>query len=367
MMKKLITSVLAVLLLTNFNFAQNCSNPVSAVVFQNNFNQIAVQQNNQLKLNKSIQFANENCMMAAQVKNIAQLFNDDNYRLEFCKVAYLHTFDRVNFFDVYDAFGTFSAALRLYDFIRLIESAPVVVTPSPVTTTVTNTAPKEPVFPNFAYPSTVNYNGNKGCHGVLTSDATFKSIAQNVFNQPTDESKFVAIQLAYEQNCMSFAQIMKLTFLLQSENLRLKTLINSFSKIYDQDNYQSGIVLFSTTALQNEWTAYAKAYLAPPPPPVVVCTTSDAEFKKLNDELKAKRFTDDKRGLVKIWINDRCLSVAQIKEISKQFAFGDDKMIVFKGFYAKCPDKNNYYLLVDELSFTSEKENLRNFILNEGK
>lgn len=367
-MRTIFTSFLAFFMLLQIASAQNCSNPVSAVIFQSNFNQIAIQQTNQLKLDRSIQFVNANCLTATQVKTIAQLFNEDTYRLEFCKVAYLHTFDRVNFFEVYDAFAQFSFALRLYDYAKTIEQAnTVVVTPVPVNPNPTTTAPKEPSFPNFAYPSAANYNGSKGCNGPIVSDAIFKAIAQNVFNQPTDESKFVAIQLAYEQNCLSFAHIMKLTYLVSSESIRLKILMNSFSRIFDQQNYQSGIVLFSSTAAQNEWTAYAKVYLMPPPVPEPICETTEADFKKMQESLNQKRFSDEKRELVKIWITDKCLSVNQIKTISKDFAFGDDKLLVFKGFYAKCTDKKDYYNLVDELSFTSEKDNLRNFIKNGGK
>src|ERR1041385_1813980 len=217
---KTFTFFFLLILFCKISIAQTCNNPVSSTIFQNNFNQIAIQQTNDLKLAKADLFVNSNCVLSSQVKNIAQLFTEDNYRLEFCKTAYPHTFDQVNFFDVYDAFTTFSYALRLYDFIH---TAPVIVTPPPVST--------EPVFPNVAYPSSANYTGKKGCAGPVLNAASFKTVAQNVFIQPTDESKQIAIQNASNNNCLDFAEVMKLVSLLQSEDFRLQLLEFTFPKV----------------------------------------------------------------------------------------------------------------------------------------
>ena len=81
----------------NNSYAQNCQNPVNNVVYQSQFNQVASQASNQQKLDKALGFINNGCYMSQQVKNIALLFTEDSYRLDFCKAAYSHTFDQVNF------------------------------------------------------------------------------------------------------------------------------------------------------------------------------------------------------------------------------------------------------------------------------
>lgn len=364
-MKKITFLILFLFTAAIPGFSQDCANPVNASVFQNNFNQVAIQQTNQKKLEKANAFVNTNCLMASQVKNIAQLFTEDSYRLEFCKLAYSHTFDRVNFYDVYDAFTAFSYAFRLHDFIHTAPAAPtpaVLVSPTP--------APTGPVYPNVAYPSSINYASRKGCNGPVLNEAGFKAIAQNVFVQPTDESKQLAIQNASNANCLEFAQLMKLASLVKSETIRLQVMQFAFPRIYDLENYQSGIVLFTTTQMQNQWIAYASGYLTPPlppPPPVVVCTTATADFNSIMSSIKGKNFAADKMGLIEVLAKDRCFSVDQVRTIGKEFPFGDDKIKVYKMLYAKCPDQNNYYKVVDDLTFTSEKETMNNFIKNGGK
>ncbi|MEO5641991.1 MAG: DUF4476 domain-containing protein [Bacteroidia bacterium] len=348
-------------------FSQNCINPVSQQIFQANFNQVAIQQTNQKKLEKATAFAGTNCLMAAQVKNIALLFTEDNYRLEFCKVAYSHTFDQVNFYDVYDSFTAFSYAFRLHDYIHEPVAAPAPVEPA----ILVAPAPMSPSFPNVAYPSSINYNGKRGCNGPVITEMAFKSIAQNIFVQPTDESKQVAIQNASNSSCLDFAQLMKLVSMLKSEDFRLQQMQSAFPRIYDLENYQSGIVLFTDIRLQNQWKEFASGYLTPPvavpAPAPVVCSVSTTDFNGIMTSLKAKSFPADKMGLVELLAKDHCFSVDQIKLIGKEFSFGDEKVKAFKLLYAKCADQNNYYKLVDELTFSSDKEKLNTFIKNGGK
>lgn len=354
-MKNIFTTLALLFIAGTAAIAQNCTAPSPDVIYQNGFTQIAIQQSNQAKYDKAIALLNKNCFMSGQMKNIALLFNDDAYRLEFCKQAYSHTVDRANFYDVYDAFAAFSMAFRLHDYVSAL-SKPT-TPPTPVVTA--------PTFPNWAYPATAGYNGAKGCPGPVVSEEEFKKIAQNVFSQPTDESKYVAIDIASAQSCLGFAHVMKLASLMQAESLRMRTLMNTFPRVYDQEHYQSGIVLFSTVAAQNEWMSYAKNVLAPPPPPPV-CKVTDAEFADIMKDVKSK-FSSEKMPLIKLLQNDRCFNVEQLRTLSREFPFGDEKLAIFKGGYAKCPDQNMFYKLVDELPFDSEKNNLRTFIKNGGK
>ena len=67
-------------------------------------------------------------LTSLQVKAIAQRLRNDDARLEFATVAYPRTIDPENFYEVYDAFTTFSKVMRLHDRIRPQErSVPPVV------------------------------------------------------------------------------------------------------------------------------------------------------------------------------------------------------------------------------------------------
>lgn len=348
-------------------YAQDCQNPMSPAAFQKGFNLIAAQQTNQKKLDRANDLLKDGCLMAAQVKNIAVLFTEDGHRLEFCEAAYLHTYDRVNFYDVYDAFAAVSFAFRLHDRVAALArgggaAAPPSAPPPPVA------ASADPVFPRLAYPPVADYDGRIGCDGPAVTEDVFMHVARGVFGQPTDEAKLVGIQIASEQHCLAFAHVMKLASLVQSENLRLKALVSSFPRVYDQARFAPGAGLFATPQLQSEWLTYAKGYLAPPAPPAKSpCEVSEKDFKGIIKEMADKRFHDEKLAMLHLIAKDRCFSVAQIRAMSQQFPFGEQKLKVFKSLHATCTDPKNYYKLLDELTFASEKDELTRFLKDAGR
>lgn len=352
------------LLLTVFTFshAQDCSNPMSQPNFQAGFNLIASQITNQKKLDRSLELVGKNCLMSSQVKNMAVLFSEDSYRFEFCRAAYLATFDRVNFFEVYDAFTSFSYAIRLYDFTRnpTQELRPIAdkVSEQPIT-------PIKPKFAEIVYPSPFKYLGKKGCDGPVVNETNFNTLALQVASQPTDESKHVAIETSLEEGCYSLAHVMKLTSLIASEKLRFRTLTQAFARAYDQDHYMSARALFTSVELQNQWVSSAQFALAPPETTPTVCVVEETDMKAVLKSLQAKSFPSEKLDLLGAIKKDKCFNVAQLKTISKEFAFDKDKIEALKMLYAGCPDKANYFKLVDELDFPYMRDDLTAFIKKE--
>ncbi|HTL81040.1 MAG TPA: DUF4476 domain-containing protein [Bacteroidia bacterium] len=360
-MKHIFTLLLSSILFTLS--AQNCTTPVTEAVFQTNFTAIAVQHSDAAKLTTASVFANNNCESATQVKTIALLFATDSMRLKFCQVAVPHTSNLSDFFVVYDAFSSFSEALRLYDYVNKYQAANVVSATTSTTSNPQSTVVHDPVYPNWSYPDTARTTKNKGCNGPVISDAAFLSTSRNVNTQPTDEAKVVAIENASGTFCLSMAQMMKLSSLLNSEDLRLRVMKNCFARTYDQEHYASASVLFTSNDNKTAWTTYAQTFLIPPPPPCV----TDQEFTTIIQQIRSKTFTDDKMNALTLINKDHCFNTAQIKTISKEFPFDEEKMKAMKMLYPKCSDQSNYYTLVDELTFTQDKTSFSNWIKNGGK
>lgn len=352
-MKKIIT-LLLLAVVSIANAQQRCTYPVINSVYQQKVSQITTVKSDGQRLKLATEFVTQNCVSSAQVKGLAGLMGNDSLRFVFCKTAYHTVTDTANFFGVYDAFRSFSWAIRMYDHVSRYpqQNGPTSITP---------TAEAAPVYPLWVYPDTARSTGSKGCAGPVISESAFGVIAGNVFKQPTEEAKIVAIESAYTNNCLSMAQMMKLSSMLKNEDNRMRVMKNGFARIYDQEHYVSAGAMFSLAPKKDEWNNYCAAYLTPP------CVVSDSEYKGLLQDIRDKRFTEDKMNLIKSLSKDHCFNVAQLAEISREFAFDDEKIEMFKLYYAKCPDKKSYYKLVDELSFSSNKDSFRKWIDNGGK
>ncbi len=78
-------------------------------------------------------------LSSQQVKRLAKEIDDEDERIEFAAAAFPHVADPENFYDVYDAFETFSKVFRLHDRLTAMRrpvppvgGPPVISRPAPV-------------------------------------------------------------------------------------------------------------------------------------------------------------------------------------------------------------------------------------------
>lgn len=94
------------------------------------------------------------------------------------------------------------------------------------------------------------------------------------------------------------------------------------------------------------------------------CTfpASSTDMSNLKGSIQKQSFADNKMNVAKNFIKNKCLSVAQIKEVMGLFSFEDDKLEFAKAAYDRCSDKENYFMVGDALTFSSSQDELMDFI-----
>jgi len=111
--------------------------PLAEEPFQENLRTLRSEGSDAEKLRRAKDFVGRHPLSSLQVKAMAQRLPDDGARLEFATAAYPRTVDPENFYEVYDAFTTFSKVMRLHDRIRQFDRDPpveVVERPQTITT-----------------------------------------------------------------------------------------------------------------------------------------------------------------------------------------------------------------------------------------
>jgi hypothetical protein len=110
--------------------------PLNENRFQERLKGVAAESDPNEKLRRAKDLAGFHWLSSLQVKAIASRLPDDAARLEFATAAYPRTVDPENFYEVYDAFSSFSKVMRLHDRVRNFPSAPpppIVAAPATVT------------------------------------------------------------------------------------------------------------------------------------------------------------------------------------------------------------------------------------------
>lgn len=94
------------------------------------------------------------------------------------------------------------------------------------------------------------------------------------------------------------------------------------------------------------------------------CETAinSTDFIAVNAQLKAEAFSETKFAIFKQIFASECLTIIQIRELTKQFSFDQDKIDLVKMAYNSCVEKQRYYLLNDVFSFSSSKQEFATFL-----
>lgn len=356
-MKKLFT-LLVCIGIAGIAIAQApCNSPMPELAFRKAMDDLTRTVNERQMENKTRIILRNNCLSAAQVREIASLFFDDFSRLKFTKAAYPKTVDQVNFYDVYDVFAYFSTVFRLHDYVIAFDlqniPPPVEAAPEPI----------RPRYPNYDYPDALRYNGPTFCN-TPTSDLEFDQLVVNVNMQPSDPSRLtVGTQLA-KKYCFTTAQVMKMTSLMGTDKARLNFLIDAHDYVFDPGNYGFCEQTLTPGPVQEQFRVFVASKQAPPaapaPPP---CGVAPEEFSQIVETIKKQSFNNTQITLAKQIIKSKeCFTSGQIKDLVNIFSFESSKLDIAKYAYDYCIDKNNYYVVNDAFDFSSSIDELSKYI-----
>lgn len=356
--------------LQTLSIAQNCTQPLNNYAFQQKRNTLANQVSDIQRLNTAKQIANESCLSAAQVKELAKLFSDDYAKLEFAKAAYPKTTDKANFYEVYNAFSTFSTVFMLHDFVLEKRGTNTNYNPNNDPdynpTYNPNTTNTNLIFPNYIYPNYVGYNGMKRCNFPM-AETDFYQLALDVSRQISETNRIIKLDEIINGNCLTTAQAMKFASLLGIENNKLTFLKKSYNKIFDLNNFQQATQVFNEVVNRENLIAFLQSNgstgtLDTNNP----CSGSGISQTDMNDilaRIKRESFNSNKINMAKSLIrNKKCFTSNQIKDIVMLFTFSDSKMDVAKFAYDFAVDKSNYYVIVDAFTFSTDRDNFMKFL-----
>jgi len=359
--------------------AQNrCNRPLSSVEFNQRKQQVSALNNEARKLQTAIRVSQENCLTAAQVKDIALLLSDEFSRLDYTQRAYNNVFDPENYYEVYDVFSKFSMAIRLYDFVNgRNTSNPVVINPNPVNPS--NPANPNPVnpnnpnfnnYPNYQYPSSDNYMGVKNCSAPI-SEAIFEGIAQRVRTTTVMPNKLNLARQAVQNNCLSVSQAMRLVSLVP-EGSRLELLRNAYPNIFDVENLPAASQVFDVRSNQDQWQAFLSQSgvgSSPANPVSNNCEVSASEHNTFLTTLRREISDFSRMNVMKNIADGHCFTVEQVRSIVKLYGSDSSRLEAAKYLYDYTVpnEKRQYFAVANDLTFSSNRTELSNFLAQKNR
>jgi len=89
---------------------------------------------------------------------------------------------------------------------------------------------------------------------------------------------------------------------------------------------------------------------------------NESDFFNLKQVLRRENFENNRLALARQNIGASYFTVEQVRQLMQLFAFEDNKLEIATFAYGQTVDKNNYFRLCEELSYSRSKDQLTQFI-----
>lgn len=334
--------------------SSRCGQAIDNAVFKQHLNNINRQENPARKLEVAKQVAREQCLSSAQVKLITKGLGSEYHKLEFAQEAYHNTFDPSNFYEVYDAFSSFSVVFRLHDWI-LAGASP--------NTTGVPASPTLVTFPKYPYPNALGYKGAKGCP-VALSDGDFHTMVATIAALEGDALRQKEANRVCAAHCLSTAQIMKLASLLQLETNRLSFSKSSYSRAFDLENYPAMIEVFSHQPNQENLKVFIQQHSVRPE--ATPCGVNQQDFAAVKNTIAKQEFNHSRIAVAKQVIESKkCFQSIQVLQLVQLMDFENAKLEIAKFAYAYTVDPENFLTVLEAFTFDNSKRDLTDFVASQ--
>ncbi|MGQ9864221.1 MAG: DUF4476 domain-containing protein [Bacteroidia bacterium] len=223
-------------------YPRNCLTPISRESFQNAYQVISSKTFENTKLDALKQITRSNCLLAADIRDLAKLLDFEPSKLDYTKFAYDYCYDVQNYFQVYEVFDFETSIQELNSYI---ENRPPKYPP-------VTTAPAAPSStPGLAPPG-------MPCTTPMTPPA-FKEALATIRKNFAQEARVQMARQILQSNCLKADQVRDMLKLFYMEKDRLELAKFAYDYCADPQNYHVVNQAFYQSSSVAELSQYIQA------------------------------------------------------------------------------------------------------------
>lgn len=208
--------------------------------------------------------------------------------------------------------------------------------------------------PDKLMPNRPNYNGIEGMN-----EAEFQSFLASLKRGGFDDDKVKSAVTVTKNTALSVNQISQAMKAFSWDDGKISFAQLAFENSLDKVNYLSLIKLLTFSDAKDKLISFVKTRS------VEEKYLDQMHSEELDDFLKivkSQGFDDGKTKIISAISAMVSFNVSEVKLILDQYSFDEEKLKGAKILFTNCSDKKNYYTVVDELTFSSNKKELQDFI-----
>lgn len=269
----------------------------------------------------------KNYFTTAQVSQLLQQVNSENFRLQLSKLSYRSITDRGNFREIYDQLNNEASRNELENYVS-------------------------------------NYNKEHNIN-LAMSDADFNTLHQTIKQQWPVSSQMNSLTNAFNNtgNYFTTYQAGQLIQIVIAESNRLQLAKLSYRSITDKSNFYKIYELLSSQSGKDELEAYVNNYNAGSGTGVAM---SDANFNNLYQTIKQQWPVSTQMNSLTNAFNNTInnFTTYQAGQLIQIVTAETNRLQLAKLSYRSITDRNNFYQIYDLLSSQASKNELESYVNN---
>lgn len=301
----------------------------------------------------------QNCWYAAQISDIIRSINNGTNQLEIGKFGYLHTFDTQNYMVAVDA--------QKYDYNRtkLLNFIGTTNNPYQETHIVHEVHQhSDPIVVEVIEPI---------CQPMTPDE--YNRAKKTLNNQTFKDAKLATGQQIVKNNHLTVNQVIGLSKSFSFEDDKLQFVKAAYPSTLDQKEYYRIVDQFTFSSNKRDLNSFLNAQpvevhnhsqpiaISPQQSNETVCIPMNpSEFANAKKTINNQSFSEEMLQTARQILRNNHVTVSQVREMSSLFSFDDNKLQLLKVAYDRTVDKNNYYQLVDALTYSANKREFNDFL-----
>lgn len=339
--------------------AQNYGAP-STKNFNRCIRSIKATTNVRIRFNNALAYFKFKPSTTQQLTEACYYLSDDHDKFELCKAAYPKIVDKVNFYNIYDSFSTFSNAIRLYHYTEGANG--------PANNTTVNTTQQNHQQNNQQVKdATFDLLVKKGDNLMVAKryNAAISVYEQAMALKPSDQLISMKLKDArrtkQDQKDASTKKRVKFDLLIkQGDEYLAAKLFDRAIRTYEEAKTikpQNKLVRMKIDEANRLKDGHIQETTQ------VLCSVNEEEFKQIKKSIKDQIFPDRIKSMAKQYISKKCFSTEQYKGIISMLYMDNDKLEIIKYLYEFTSTPEDMHLFRDELAFLSSKREFDKFLL----
>jgi len=216
----------------------------------------------------------------------------------------------------------------------------------------------------------------QNCNGPMPQ-RMFDQQLQQLRANPNESSRMRYAMQVFIPHCLSSGQVFQVCRVLGSDAYCIDFAYAAYGNVVDPDNFYDVYDAFQlkSSAFRLHDMIHGLIVVqpmplpeplppAPAPQPVVpVCEVTASEMAEIREQIKAATYKDSMENQAKMMIKAKqCFRADQIADLLSVLTYDDSKLSVAKFAYDYCIDTQNYYRVVNTMTFKSYQDDLTKFI-----